>query len=109
MIHGPYAKLHAVGFGFALGIVSAIFVFITGLFAIQGFAVEYVRMMGTIYVGYGPTFLGALLGAIWAFIGGFIMGVIIAAIYNCFSCGHCRHCGACKDKMIEKPGVDLRQ
>ena len=109
MIHGPYTKLHAVGLGLALGIVSAVFIFITGLFAIQGYAVEYVNMMGKIYVGYGPTFLGALLGAIWAFINGFVMGVIVAAIYNCIVCSHCQHCMNCKNKMIEKDNVDFKR
>lgn len=100
MMHGPYAKLHILAFGFAFGIVSAVFVFITGLFSIQGYAVEYVRTLGTIYVGYGPTFLGSVLGAIWAFIGGFIMGIIIAALYNAFSC-KCR-CRCNKCTMMEQ-------
>lgn len=107
--HGPYMKLHPVGYGLALGIISALFVFITGLFAMQGFAAEYVKNLSGIYVGYGPTLLGAFLGAVWAFVGSFIMGVIVASLYNLFvccgrgrRCGTCCHSGMCRDDRLDR-------
>jgi hypothetical protein len=93
---GICAKLHVVGLGLAIGILSAVYVFILGLFAMRGYGVDYVHLAGSIYVGYAPTFLGSLVGAIWAFIHGFIGGVIIAWLYNCFSRSCHRGCDTTK-------------
>lgn len=82
--HGK--KLHALAFGFALGLMSAIFTFILGLFAIRGYGLGYVNMLSTVYIGFGPSFLGSIVGAIWAFCESFIFGAIFAALYNCFAC-----------------------
>ena len=43
-----------------------------------------VSVISSVYVGYAPTFGGAIVAIIWGFfIDGFISGVILAAIYNC--------------------------
>lgn len=105
MHHGPYMKLHPVGWGLAWGIISAIVVFLTGLFAMQGFAVDYVKNLSGIYVGYGPTLMGAFLGAVWAFVGSFIMGVIVASLYNLFTCCGRRRCGTCCHTGVCHTGV----
>jgi hypothetical protein len=38
--------------------------------------------MASFYIGFKPTFLGGVIGAIWGFIDGAIGGVIIALVYN---------------------------
>lgn len=99
---GKYAKLHALGFGFALGILGGISMFIIGLFAMGGYGASYVTMVSSIYVGFGPTILGSVIGAIWGFLDCFVFGVIFAALYNCFVCKcHRKHacqcqCGVCE-------------
>jgi hypothetical protein len=90
---GKYAKLNVWGFGLALGIITAIWMFLLGLSAMWGYGVEYVRLVGTLYIGFVPTLLGSILGAIWGFIDTFIFGVIFAALYNCFVCKACKTCG----------------
>lgn len=100
---GPYARFHVVGLGLALGILSAVYAFILGLFAMHGYGIDYVHLAGSIYVGYAPTFLGSVVGAIWAFVHGFVGGVIVAWLYNCFS-GCCRKgCGPETPKTPYEP------
>lgn len=41
-----------------------------------------VSILSSVYLGYDNTIPGALIGAIWGFVDGGIMGWIIAYIYN---------------------------
>jgi hypothetical protein len=74
----------------AIGITAAIFTFIAGIFAAWfGYGVEIVELYGTIHIGYGPTFLGSIIGAIWVFIETFIFVVIAGWLYCAFA-GKCQ-------------------
>jgi hypothetical protein len=42
----------------------------------------FVTVMSSIYIGFTPTFLGGVIGAVWGFIDGAIAGAVIAWIYN---------------------------
>ena len=75
-------KLQPVPLGVAVGILWAAYVFIVGLTAIGGWGGGIVAALGTLYIGYGPSFLGAIIGAIWAFVDGLVAGVIVAWLYN---------------------------
>jgi len=44
-------------------------------------------MISSLYIGYAATLLGSIIGAIWAFVDGFIGGVIVAWLYNAFQKG----------------------
>jgi hypothetical protein len=78
-------RFHVVCFGLALGIVWGISMFIMGISAMySGWAIEVVRVTGTAYIGYQPTWLGSFIGALWGFVDAFIGGVIFAALYNAF-------------------------
>lgn len=50
--------------------------------AICGWGEQYVQVMSSLYIGYRPSFWGAILGGIWAFVDGAIFGAIFAYIYN---------------------------
>jgi len=81
-------QLHVLSFGLALGVTWGLGIFILGIvnyFSIWG--VEVLGSLATLYIGYAPTILGSVLGAIWGFVDAFIGGVIIAWLYNKFS--HC--------------------
>ncbi|MFQ5895637.1 MAG: hypothetical protein ACE5JJ_07465 [Nitrospinota bacterium] len=76
-------KLHAVKFGVAFGIVyAAVFVLYGAAAALFGWGAEFIKLIGDIYAGIGPTFLGVLAGAIWGIVIGFLFGGAVAWIYN---------------------------
>jgi hypothetical protein len=40
------------------------------------------EMIGSFYVGFGPTLTGALIGAVWGLVVGFVFFALGAWIYN---------------------------
>jgi len=78
------AKLHAVKFGLACGIVSGLLIAVTTLAGIYGYFAECNALIVSMYgfVGYSVSHLGILLGAVYGFIDGFVLGGIFAWIYN---------------------------
>lgn len=80
-----HMSLGVVSFGLALGVTSAIFVFVLGVVAaFFGWGLQLAAALSSLYIGYGPTFVGAIAGAVWAFVDGLIAGVLIAWFYNRF-------------------------
>ena len=76
-------KLHTAKFGLAFGIVYAVVFFLYGaLAALFGWGGPMAEMIGSFYVGFGPTLGGALVGALWGFAVGFIFFAVAAWIYN---------------------------
>jgi hypothetical protein len=81
-------KINAVKMGLAgavawsLLIVStalgAMFVYIDGKPWGEGF----VWVMGTLYLGFGPTWPGVFIGLLWGLFDGFLAGFLIATVYN---------------------------
>ena len=47
-----------------------------------GWGADFVATMSSVYIGFTPTFLGGIVGAIWGFFDGAIAGAIIAWVYN---------------------------
>jgi hypothetical protein len=47
-----------------------------------GWGNALVAALPSLYIGYGPSIVGAIVGAIWAFIDGFVAGPVVAWIYN---------------------------
>lgn len=79
-------RLSVLGLGLALGTTWALSMLILGLAQWHfGYGGAWVQLLGTVYVGYGPTILGSLFGLVWGFVDGFIGGVVIAWLYNKFS------------------------
>jgi hypothetical protein len=75
-------KLQLVPLGVAFGVLWAVYVFCLGITAMFNWGGGIVDGLGTLYIGYGPSVLGAIIGAIWAFVDGLVAGAIIAWIYN---------------------------
>jgi membrane associated rhomboid family serine protease len=63
-----HMSLGVVSFGLALGVTSG--------------GLQLAAALSSLYIGYGPTFVGAIAGAVWAFVDGLIAGVLIAWFYN---------------------------
>ncbi len=80
-----HMTLGVISFGFALGITSAIAVFVLGLAAwLFGWGVDVAIALSSLYIGFGPSFVGSIAGAVWAFVDGLILGILIAWFYNRF-------------------------
>ena len=75
-------KLQPFALGIALGVLWGAAVFFAGIAAMFAWGVAMVTALGSFYIGYGPTFLGAIIGGIWAFVDGLVAGALIAWIYN---------------------------
>ena len=81
------ANLNVVNFGVALGCTWAIGILILGWIGwLSGWGILMIRVMGSVYLGFHATFWGTIIGAVWAFVDGFIAGIILAAIYNSCTC-----------------------
>lgn len=75
-------KFQPLALGIAIGVVWAVSVFLIGLFAMFGWGADLVKTLGSLYIGYGASIVGAIIGAIWGLVDGFVAGVVIAWIYN---------------------------
>ena len=78
-------ELAVISFGLAVGVVWSAGVF---LLAIASAFFEWgtvaAMMFSSLYVGYGPSFVGSIAGAVWGFVNGFLFGIAIAFLYNVF-------------------------
>jgi hypothetical protein len=85
-------KLHPWALGMSIGLLWGLSILLMGLMAhYLEYGVEFVSSVGTLYIGYEKTILGSFIGGGFGFLDGFIMGVLIAWLYNCFSgCKSCK-------------------
>ncbi|MBT3550569.1 MAG: bacteriophage holin [Rhodospirillaceae bacterium] len=82
-------RLGVVSFGLALGLTSAILVFLLGISAaLLDWGGLAAQVLSSMFVGFGPTFVGAISGAVWAFVDGFVAGMLVAWFYNKISGRH---------------------
>jgi hypothetical protein len=76
-------RIRVAPFGLAFGIVYAVVFFLYGLLAaLFGWGTEFAAMIGSFYIGFGPTLGGALIGAVWGFAVGFVFFAVAAWLYN---------------------------
>ena len=86
-------KLSPAALGLAFGTFWGLTVFIVGLIVYAfHFGIPFVTAMGTVYVGYETSVLGAFFGGVFGFVHGLIVGVILGWFYNGFL--HCVCCSA---------------
>jgi hypothetical protein len=76
-------RIHAVKFGVAFGVLYSLTFFLYGMAAaFFGIGGEIAKMIGDLYVGFAPTPMGAVIGAVWGFAVGLVFFGLGAAIYN---------------------------
>ncbi len=75
-------RLDVTGLAVGLGISWAACMLFVGWGAMFGWGVEFVEVMSSVYIGFGPTFVGGIIGAAWGFVDGAIGGLLIAVVYN---------------------------
>lgn len=77
------ARLGPVSMGTAIGAVYAAFMFLLGTTAyLFGWGAEVVGLLSSIYLGFSATPVGSITGAFWGAADGFIIGYLLAWIYN---------------------------
>lgn len=77
-------KLRKRAFGMSLGTVWGLSIFLMTIWATaRGHGVTLSKL-SAYYLGYSITYVGALVGLVWAFVHGFITGVLIAWLYDLF-------------------------
>ncbi len=77
-------KLDVKSFALAFGVSFGIFVMFLGWAAIFGWGDIIVHGLSSFYKGYDATFVGGIIGGVWAFFDWGIGGAIIALVYNSF-------------------------
>lgn len=76
-------KFDVNALGLTLGIIWGAAILLVGLSAaFFGYGAAFVELASTLYIGYAPTILGAIIGTVWAFIDAYVGGVVIAWLYN---------------------------
>ena len=75
-------KLSVKAVAIASGTTWAIAILLAGWAAAIGRGSQFVDVFDSYYIGYGPTFLGGIIGGVWAFFDKLIAGAIFALIYN---------------------------
>jgi hypothetical protein len=71
--------------GLVFGTVGALVVFLaTNWLVIKGGdrVGPHLSLLGQFFIGYSVTFVGSLIGAAYAFVSGYVAGLIVAYVYN---------------------------
>jgi len=78
-------RIQEQGWGIAFGLIAGLGLFIaTNILVLRGGPVVGPRLglLALYFPGYRVTFLGSLVGFVYAFVGGYAVGRGIATIYN---------------------------
>ena len=78
-------KLNSTVLGLVTGIIAALVVFIaTNWLLIRGGDVvgPHLALLGQFFIGYEVTFPGSIIGLVYAFPAGFLVGYCVARLYN---------------------------
>jgi len=75
-------KALALSIGFVWGF--AIFL-LTAWFLIMGYNGNMLAKLGSVYLGYSVSWLGAFIGLIYGFVDGLVGGVLLGFLYNKFA------------------------
>ena len=80
-------KLNPKASGLSFGILYSASLFLLALLPVlfNGWAKTAVLEMSSLYIGYGPSFKGALFGLVYGFVMGSVFGYLLALLYNKFS------------------------
>jgi hypothetical protein len=67
-------KCRPLALGVGIGVLWALYVGCLAITAMFHWGTALVLPLASLYIGYGPSVGGAIIGAIWAFIDGFVAG-----------------------------------
>jgi hypothetical protein len=75
-------KINVMKFALAWGITFGIYVMVLGWLAMSGWGIAIVQTIASLYVGYGPSFVGGIIGGLYAFVDWTIGIAIVGWLYN---------------------------
>jgi len=76
-------KLNVKAFAIASGVIAGLCVFLlTVWFLVMGYGGYNLAKLGSVYLGYSVSWLGAFIGFLYGFIDGLIFGALFSYIYN---------------------------
>ncbi len=75
-------KIDAKSAILAFGITWAVAMLFVGWVAMFGWGTKVVDVLASLYIGFAPTFIGGLIGAVWGFFDGAIGAAIFVFVYN---------------------------
>lgn len=81
-----FAPLHRSAMGLAFGIVFGTAVFLVTVISIDrdGHSARHVGLLSQFFVGYSVSLRGALIGLVWGFVSGYVLGWSFALLRNAF-------------------------
>lgn len=77
-------NLNVEAFALASGVLWGLVLFVITLVAAGRGIGQNLSHLSAIFLGYGVTYLGSLIGLIYGFVSGLIAGWLLAVIYNRF-------------------------
>ena len=75
-------KCHLLALGVAIGATWSLGIGALAIMAMFGWGALVIEPIASVYVGYDASIIGAVIGVAWAFVDGFVAGLVIAWIYN---------------------------
>lgn len=75
-------RCQPLALGIAIGVLWALYVGFLAIAAMFDWGATLVPPLSSLYLGYSASIIGAIVGAVWAFVDGFIAGIVIAWVYN---------------------------
>ena len=79
-------KINIKALALSMGVVWGIAVFLlTVWFIVMGYNGNFLAKLGSVYLGYSVSWLGAIIGFVYGFIDGLIGGALLGFLYNKFA------------------------
>ena len=75
-------RLSPHALGISIGILWSAYTVFCAITAMFGWGAALVDAISSLYIGYNAPISGALIGAAWGFLDGYIAGFVVAWIYN---------------------------
>ena len=79
-------KINVKALALSMGIVWGLVVFLLTLwFLFMGYSGNLLAKLGSIYLGYSVSWIGAFVGLVYGFIDGLVGGALLGYLYNKFA------------------------
>lgn len=79
-------KMNIKALALSFGIVWGFCIFLLTLwFLIMGYNGDLLATLGSVYLGYSVSWIGAFVGLVYGFVDGLIFGALLGYLYNKFA------------------------